>query len=235
MDQAVDRLISIYREVIGEAAAQTAFDSGEEARATSRYLRWLSPVLKDRHHAEARAVQAALRLDALQAETSRTAKDRRGLDARLAVQIEQIEALTRRAADRDDLEARLGALTAQIDILTRQTADRNALAARVAVLDQEVATLSRSAADREGLHTQVATQAQEIEALTRRAADLADVEGRLGQSIQRQRELEILLGKITEERDARQRQLDQVTASRAWRWIRRYGSFRERWLSLWRP
>jgi hypothetical protein len=193
LDRALDRLISIYREVIGEAAAQASFDRGEEARAASRYLRWLSPILKGRYHAEARAAQAAQRLEALQAEDRRRSEDRLEVDSRLAAQAGLIEILTGRAADRDVLEA------------------------RVAVLGQEIA---KGAAGRESLQARI--------------ADLADSATRLAQAIQRERERELLLEGITEERDARQRQLDQIAASRAWRWIRRYGQFREHWRSFWR-
>ena len=57
LDHAVDQLISIYREVIAKASTQTEIDRGAEARATSRYLRWLSPILKDRYTADAMARQ----------------------------------------------------------------------------------------------------------------------------------------------------------------------------------
>lgn len=162
LDGAVDRLISVYREVIGEAALQTAFDRGEEARATSRYLRWLSPILKERYRAEARAGEAAQRLEALQTESSRRAEDVRELHARLSA------------------------------------------------------------------------QAVQIEVSTRRAAEVADLETRHAQAIQERRDLELRVPRLMEERDAAQGQLDQIAASRAWRWIRRYGRFRQRWLSLWR-
>lgn len=93
MDHAVDRLISIYREVIAEAGAQTEIDRGAEARATSRYLRWLSPILKDRYtadamarQAEARAAQAVEERDILEAARLQITHERHAIEARLAAE-----------------------------------------------------------------------------------------------------------------------------------------------------
>ncbi len=145
LEPAIDRLLSIYREVIVEAGAQREFDRSAEAKATSGYLRWLSPILKSRQGAEARAAQGAHQAAFFQMVAKRMAEERLEIEKRIADQAEQIETLTRHAADRDTLEA-----------LSKQ---------------------------------------------------------------------------LTQSRDAAQGQLDQISASRAWRWISRYERFRQRWLS----
>ena len=107
LDHAVDQLISIYREVIAKASTQTEIDRGAEARATSRYLRWLSPILKDRYtadamarQAEARAAQAVQERDILEAASIQIAHERHAIEARLAAEAEKKE------VDRNILEAR---------------------------------------------------------------------------------------------------------------------------------
>lgn len=201
LDHAVDRLISIYREVIAEAGAETEIDRGAEARATSRYLRWLSPVLKDRYaadamarQAEARAAQAVREQDILEAARLQMTHERHAIEARLAAEAEQ------NAADRNGLEARLAAQAEQHE------ADRNILEARLAA------------------------QAERIEALTRHAADRDRLEARCRQAAQKQGDLESLSRQVARERDDRQRQLDRISTSRAWHWVLRYGRFREHWI-----
>ena len=202
LDHAVDRLISIYREVIAEAGAQAEIDRGAEARATSRYLRWLSPALKDRYtadararQAEARAAQAVHERDILETARLQITHERHAIEARLAAEAEQ------NAADRSLLEARLAAQTEQNE------ADRNSLEARLAA------------------------QAEQIKALTRRVADRDRLEARCRQAAQKQGELESLSRGLARERDDRQRRLDRISTSRAWYWVLRYGRFREHWMT----
>lgn len=150
LDHAVDRLISIYREVIAEAGAQIEIDRGAEARATSRYLRWLSPVLKDRYaadamarQAEARAAQAVQERAILEAARLQITHEHHALEARLAAEAEQ------NAVDRNILEVRLAAQAEQIEALTRHAADRDRLEARcrqAAQKQSELESLSRQVA-----------------------------------------------------------------------------------------
>lgn len=150
LDHAVDRLISIYREVIAQADAQTEIDRGVEARATSRYLRWLSPILKDRYtadamarQAEARAAQAVQERDILEAARVQITHERHAIETRLAAEAE------RNAADRNILEARLAAQAEQIEALIRRVADRDRLEARYRQAAQkqgELESLSRQVA-----------------------------------------------------------------------------------------
>jgi hypothetical protein len=150
LDHAVDRLISIYREVIAEAGAQTDIDRGAEARATSRYLRWLSPVLKDRYtadararQAEARAAQAVQERDILETAHLQITQERHAIEARLAAEAEH------NAADRNILEARLATQAEQIEALARHAADRDRLEARcrqAAQKQSEIENLSRQMA-----------------------------------------------------------------------------------------
>ncbi|MGH8588763.1 MAG: glycosyltransferase [Gammaproteobacteria bacterium] len=150
LDDTVDRLISMYREVIAEAGAQIEIDRRAEAWATSRYLRWLSPVLKDRYaadamarQAEARAAQAVQERGILEAARVQITRERHEIEARLAAQAEQ------NAADRNILEARLAAQAEQIEALTRHAADRDRLEARcrqAAQKQSELESLSRQVA-----------------------------------------------------------------------------------------
>jgi hypothetical protein len=230
LEPAVDRLISMYRETVAEAAAQGAFDRGAEARATASYLRWLSPTLKGRHGAEARAAQSTIRLEALKVE----------LEA-LQVQLEALKVQnTRMAEDHLQTERRLAAQAEQVDLLLGQVADRNAVAARVAALTQEITTLSKQAADRDALALRVTSLTQETAVLARHASeseqlrarnaeDLAGLQARHEQAVQKERALELLLQQMRDERECHTHQLDQIASSRTWRWIRRFGRFRERW------
>ena len=204
MEPVIDRLISIYREVIEEADAQPGLDRSAETHATSRYLRWLSPILKDQYRVEGLAAQAAQRADHLQMEVNQLADERRANDTRLAAHAEQIESLTARVADRETLEMRAAALT------------------------DDIARLSSQAADRERLMALASAQESDIERLRQRASDFADLEARHVAAMRIQEDLERRVASLTEERDAGQRRLDHIAASRAWRWIHRYGRWRAR-------
>jgi hypothetical protein len=83
IDQAVDRMIGIYEEVLAEHRQQEAPPAAEESRAAAAYLRWLSPafderetLLAERSGQNAETARALAERDRLSAE-----RDRLGAEA----------------------------------------------------------------------------------------------------------------------------------------------------------
>ena len=126
LDPAIDRLISIYGEVIVEAGSRPGHDHGAETRAASRYLRGLAPILKGRYDSEFRANQLARKVDDVLAANHRMTGERHEAEVRRASHVEQIEVLTRHAADRDEIESRClqeSAKLTELESLSRQCAE----------------------------------------------------------------------------------------------------------------
>jgi len=131
-DEAVNRIVSLYRDVVAENAVRGQPDVNEESRAAAAYLRWLAPTFKTVYAIENRASLAESALEQLRTElgqlrASLVERDQ-ALQALPALSKEEQDRLVQQLAANEEVIAQLSlkarAMESQVEEACRNVAEK---------------------------------------------------------------------------------------------------------------